>query len=68
MAMSQKHYREAAEVIRTEVQFARTEQGTVAGAASVDALRSVAVGLANMFKVDNPAFNRRKFMEAAGLE
>lgn len=68
MAMSRKHYREAAEVIREQVeQVKRDDLGSIPTAVATDALRAVAAGLAVMFKADNSRFDRYKFMDACGL-
>lgn len=65
MAMSRKHYREVAEIISGELPLpaARTPEAD----AERDVLRSVADGLAGMFKRDNSEFNRQRFMDACGL-
>lgn len=66
MAMSRKHYREAAEIIRQVVDGAKHDPATIA-AAETDSARMIAVGLARMFKADNSNFRREQFMEACGL-
>jgi hypothetical protein len=60
--MSRKHYREVAEVIRTE-RVANPGMSPETEAT----LRRVASGLSHMFGMDNGAFDRAKFMEACGL-
>lgn len=60
MAMSRKHYQDAAEVIRRGVNDADSYEG-------VAIARGIATGLADMFKRDNSRFDRSKFLEAAGL-
>lgn len=66
MAMSRKHYREAADVIRGEVLIAEGSPEIVRDA-QLAALEAVADGLARMFKADNSNFRREQFMEACGL-
>lgn len=66
MAMSRKHYREAASVIREVVDGAKHDPAVMA-AAEVDTARMIAGGLASMFKADNSNFRRDQFMEACGL-
>lgn len=68
MAMSRKHYREAAEVIARALPSERDMQSLSDGAGERhNACLEIAVGLANMFKADNSAFRRDQFMEACGL-
>lgn len=66
MAMSRKHYREAADVIRAEVLIAEGSAEIVRDA-QLAALTAVADGLAVMFKADNYNFRREQFMDACGL-
>lgn len=64
MAMSRKHYREAAEIIKRHRQIsARSGDNT-----GVYAVEGVAEELADMFKRDNSAFDRARFMEACGID
>lgn len=67
MAMSRKHYREAAEVIRGEVLIAEGSPEIVR-TAQLAALQAVAEGLAVMFKADNYNFRRGQFLEACGIQ
>lgn len=60
--MSRKHYREVAEIIKTE----RVANPGMSPETEATLLR-VASELASMFKRDNSNFNRDKFMEACGL-
>lgn len=66
MAMSRKHYREAAEVIKNVVTEAEL-QTPARKKAATEAAREIARGLANMFRADNGLFDRAKFMDACGL-
>lgn len=69
MAMTRKHYREAAEVIRGEA-LVTSEYADLEGMIKLgrrQAAREIANGLADMFERDNPAFRRGQFMEACGL-
>jgi hypothetical protein len=59
--MSRKHYRDVAEIIKTEVDRTNPAGGVR------PVLARVAGELASMFKRDNGNFNRDKFMEACGL-
>jgi hypothetical protein len=67
MSMSRKHYREAAEIIRAEVEFASTLT-PVRRAFTLKAVENIANGMAGMFKRDNSAFQSGKFFKAAGLD
>jgi hypothetical protein len=60
MAMSRKHYREAAETVREAVEGANTPGG-------VEAASDIARGLADMFKRDDPKFRYDTFYAACGL-
>lgn len=66
MAMSRKHYREAAEIISRALPSER-EESTPGAIERRNAAVEIANGLAIMFKQDNPAFRRDQFMEACGL-
>lgn len=63
MAMTRKHYREVAEIIRSQWQEARrlpkNERIEVQ-----TALMLVASGMATMFQIDNSRFDREKFLAA----
>lgn len=56
MAMSRKHYREFAEVLKT----AQEEYPD-----NHDAIRAIAFALCGVFKRDNSNFDRQKFLEAS---
>lgn len=64
MAMSRKHYREVAEIIKFETQVI---EGSPDRDVADAVLRRVAGELASFFKRDNGSFDRAKFMEACGL-
>ncbi|MFI9271822.1 hypothetical protein ACIGXM_14045 [Kitasatospora sp. NPDC052896] len=57
MAMSRKHYRETAAILRHAAQSTTTID-------QLDVLREIAEGVARMFKGDNPRFDRQRFMDA----
>lgn len=63
--MSQKHYRETAEIIRRSLPDAGLYPESAP--AMLMQARTIAEGLATMFAVDNGMFDRTKFLEAAGL-
>jgi len=69
MAMSRKHYREVAEIIRAEIHLDRPltkhDRDTFDDA---DAIYNIASALATMFKCDNSLFNRAQFMAACNIE
>lgn len=69
MAMSRKHYREAAEIIARVAEGGSSFEGLegMINTGRREAAREIADGLAIMFKQDNPAFRRDQFMEACGL-
>ena len=66
MAMSRKHYREAAEIIKNALP-SRADADTPAGVVRTQTTREIACDLAIMFKQDNSAFDRYKFLDACGL-
>lgn len=66
MAMSSKHYREAASVIASAVSEAN-DRGSEHTDAILRTVEVVADGLARMFKADNSAFNRATFFDACNL-
>lgn len=59
MAMSRKHYREAAALLRTALPAKGKRQPTRSAT-----VREIADGLASMFAQDNPSFRRSTFMDA----
>lgn len=61
MAMSRKHYREAAETVKEVTAAAGT-------GVEVRAASDIAQGLARMFKRDNSNFRYDTFYEACGLD
>ena len=71
MAMSRKHYREVAEVIKNNLDDLRLleNNGTPPAVTRYarDVVQSVANDLAVVFKADNSNFRRDQFMEACGL-
>jgi hypothetical protein len=69
MAMSRKHYRQAAELISNALESV-SEDNDVEQAVrdkTTAAVKDVADGLADMFRADNSRFNRSQFMAACGL-
>jgi ribosomal protein S7 len=66
--MSRKHYTEAAEVIKRQVDVALTEMSSNAEqSGAMYAAENIAKELAGMFKRDNSRFDRDKFLAACGL-
>jgi hypothetical protein len=70
MAMSRKHYREVAELIKSQYEFYAESSDLTDDAAGTgqEALRNTAYGLASMFLIDNDRFDRSKFLEACGIK
>lgn len=66
MAMSRKHYRDAADTIKRTVEWSADET-PVRKASRLAAAQEIANGLATMFAIDNGRFDREKFMDACGL-
>lgn len=66
MAMSRKHYTEVAKIVRDNVEFAG-RQVSDHGASYAVGVSAVARDLADMFRKDNPAFDRSRFYMACGL-
>ncbi len=60
MAMSRKHYREAAETLAAQHANATTPE-------TIAAVESITRDLADMFKRDNGHFDRQRFYDAARL-
>ena len=58
--MSRKHYIEVAKVIQDQMLLN-------GGQRTETVLKAVAESLADMFKQDNPRFDRSRFMDACGL-
>lgn len=74
MAMSRKHFTKTAAIIRAERVAAeydlRNATNHIIVAAANEALlrtKNIALSLADMFAQDNPAFDRQRFYEAAGI-
>lgn len=67
MAMSRKHYREVAEIIKNEREAAAMLEPNMASAVLVSTF-IVADKLATMFSEDNPGFGRDKFFKACGFD
>lgn len=67
MSMTRKNYEAAASVIRDEVDLVTTGQDTAYTRTASLVLFDVASGLADMFARDNGAFDRGRFMRAAGV-
>jgi hypothetical protein len=68
MAMSRKHYREVAEIIREQVAGVEWDAETNGIGAGGFVLKAVANGLATMFQIDNSNFDRSQFLEACGIK
>lgn len=66
MAMTRKHYQEVADILHdVHLEYSAAD--------SPDplfhlAMRAIAGRMAVMFTLDNPRFDREKFMEACGLQ
>jgi len=60
MSMSRKQYRDMAAVIK--------EVGDYNLDSAEAALEAIASGLATVFVIDNPRFDRARFLEACGIE
>lgn len=68
MAITAKHYREVAEIIREQVERIQGRDAMFDMTGEAEAtLEKVADGLARMFSADNSNFRRDQFMEACGL-
>jgi hypothetical protein len=67
MAMSRKHYVQVARIIRDNVEFSG-RQFSDHGASYAVGVSAVARDLADMFRQDNPAFDRSRFYMACGLD
>lgn len=67
MAMSRKHHREVAEIIKDELD-SLSELTEVEQAAMRATLSQVALKMAGMFRRDNNLFDIGRFMEACGIE
>lgn len=69
MAMSRKQYRDMAAVIQAERNISSDDFDDPAIAIGIDlATRNIASGLATVFAIDNPRFDRQRFMDACGIE
>lgn len=70
MAMSKKHYVRVAAIIAAERAMARTALHTRQHSKAVGKLevtRDLALSLSDVFKADNGAFDRDRFLYAAGI-
>ena len=67
MAMSRKHYIEVARIVRENLDFAG-QQCSDHGASYAVGVSAMARDLADMFRQDNPAFDRSRFYMACGLD
>lgn len=67
MAMTRKHYRQAAEIIRGRVEDTRAHTPADLQTPCLEMLGVIANDFAIMFKADNSAFRRGQFLEACGL-
>lgn len=67
MAMTRKHYREAARIIREVVETAEADSPSDLDRGMRIAADHIARSLATMFKADNSRFSRETFMDACGL-
>lgn len=75
MSMSRKHYRDMAEVIRREItgghellQDKVLRYYDVNGDDASSVIYNIASGLATVLKIDNPRFDRQRFMEACNID
>ena len=79
MSMSRKQYRDVAEVIRGEItgnhpllqdrvlKYADVTAGPSGDDAS-SVIYNIASGLATIFQIDNPRFDRQRFMTACNID
>jgi hypothetical protein len=69
MALSKKHYEQFAQIIAAEVADIPSHMRHVEEQVSAQiALKRVASRMAVHFKVDNPRFDRARFLAACGFE
>lgn len=68
MAMSRKQYRDMAEVIRGEVGDVSLTYHSVSNHDDASAIYNIASGLATVFAIDNPRFDRQRFMTACNID
>ena len=66
MTLSRKHYQAMADVIQP-IAAKAVREGGYRGEAYV-AVQDITVGMAQMFKADNPRFNPERFFEAARVK
>lgn len=66
--MHQKHYRETAEIIRGKIETAIKMRPSPYAIGSYDTAEFIAREMADIFRVDNPRFDRARFYAACGLE
>jgi hypothetical protein len=62
--MTRKHYIEAAKVIAEQIEFTRQFNNGKIEQHRIAATVQIANGLADMFKRDNPRFDRERFLDA----
>jgi hypothetical protein len=67
MSMSRKQYRDIAAVISDAVAEEISPEASVLYAQGW-IISYIAAGLAAVFEIDNPRFDRERFMEACGIE
>lgn len=69
MAMSRKHYREAAGIIADQVQKLEELERNAGADVTIprECVEEIAEQLATMFQEDNHSFRRSQFMDACGL-
>jgi hypothetical protein len=68
MAMSRKQYHDMAAVIADEVGDIPLTRDSVASFDDASAIYNIASGLATVFAIDNPRFDRQRFMTACNIE
>ena len=64
MAMTRKHYREVADILKSELDM---EIDNFTDGVRHGSVERIAHRLSSMFADDNPHYSRTKFMEACGL-
>jgi hypothetical protein len=71
MALSKKHFEQAAQVIRTQLSIAadqRLAEDSYGAEVTTKNARRVMNDLASIFEDDNPRFDRARFVAACGFE
>lgn len=59
--MTRKHYREVAQILHDEYQFAKEQDNPIAQTCVVNIMSQ----MATVFAIDNPRFDRQRFYAAA---